>query len=574
MPFCVRSDEIQSARPTSIPAYPVGSGTSSRVALGDITNSQRLNRSRLEKPQGKLVSKKGHKRSRAISGPILDTQKSPVNAHGSIFNFSPEDYSQVDPELDDAANERSQISVDTAIDPETFKNMHINSPYLDRPTKNGLKEMNCAILGREVQPIEEPFGALKLDYYLQPRTDSKREKFAVGDDETYAQIGAEYTNHSSDFAYALAERSSCWPFSRQETNKIIEHWLETSSSLWNAEVRLSISRITPIGEELNISELETAAEFDELNLPSLDRLISVIECIGKGPENETKEIVVDILRSPETASKFRGLNLPILLERFDSAINRVHGKQEGTEVSKAYNLARAEIEDQAFSVTPESFGGISGLYVENKDSGFPEQLSKFNVTKRNDPLNCQAYFVTTVEVKGDSSNSLPSLVKKSKRVSFASEATIITLDTSCGEHDPTPLFSTEIVKEAKGISRAACNVVPGMQHIQKQLLDRMELLDRQFSCQAAFKSAKRKTMLSPCREMPYGLDGTMEEASDTSFDVSPDGWISAPLHSHTLLAVSINESREVHGTFSRIKWKRDWEFERAKYQQRRASRYF
>lgn len=438
------------------------------------------------------------------------------------------------------------------------------------------KEILKAVVHREVQPIDEPFEALKLDYYLRPRTTSKRVQFSNGEDEGKTQAGPERVNLFDGEGCISTEQLTGWPFSHEEKNKIIEHWLEASSSLLNSEISLSISRIGATGDELRISELETAAEFDELSLSSLlDRLVSAIEIVGKGPGNnhETKEIVVDVLRSPEMSSKFKALNLPIPLQRFDAAINHVQAEPKETQVTKAYNLARAEIEDGPSSVTPESFDGFSGYLIENSDFGISVQLNRFCIANLDKLPIRRVGFVTAVEVYDDWSDSSCSVkeIKIPMKVTFADETTIIGDVNSWNEHehDLASLLSTEIVKQAKTLSRASSNVVKGIEHNQKHLFGvdiptRMVNLDQQFSSKATAKAARRGGMLISHQFMPLAMD----KALDTPFNIGLDGFISAPLPSITLLPAP--ERREIHGRFSRIEWNRDWELEKEKYYRRKA----
>lgn len=549
MSLYIHSDENQVAPLSkSVNAVSSGSETSHRAALRDITNSHRLNKG-AENPSVQLPSNKGHKRSKAVFGIALDCPKFTAKFDEFDLGFSAEDYSKADPELDDAANEGSQRSAES-FDSETLENTQVNAPYLDRLNKKGLKEILNAVVYREVQPIDESFQGLKLDYYLPPRTSDKRVQFSIGHAEEETQVGAQRVNFFDGDGYNSTEQLTGWPFSREEKNKIIEHWLESSSSLWNSEIRLSMSRIGATGDELKINELETAAQFDELNLPSpLDRLISAIEHVGKHPETEpeTKEVVVDVLRSPEMASRFKELNLPIVLDRFNLAINHVLEEQQETEISKAYNLARVEIEDGPPSVTPESFGGFSGYFIQPSDSIISAQLNKLSITNLDNLPIRRVGFVTAVEVKNELSDSSLSIkeIKIPKKVTFADEVTIIGDDTSWNEHDFTSLHSNEVIKQAKFLGRASSNVVTGMEHIQKHLFGmdiptRMTNLDQQFSSHTTSKANKRDGLLLPHKSAPLGLNETLDEALDTPFNISLDGFISGPLPSTTCTGVSRN----------------------------------
>lgn len=579
-------DRKQVDSPMSGLVSPVGFGMSHRTPLGNITNSHRLNKSRFGKPSIGFASLKGHNRSKAISIPVLDLPQLLNKPHGLDLGFSSEDYSQIDTNLDDAVNEGSQLSLDPVIVSGTLENTHANSPYLEHPTKNGLKEMRYAVLDRAVQPIDQPCEGLKLDKYIRPRTRAPCLQSLVDDDEVDDQGHIE---HSSAFTQALAENASSWPFTHQENNKIIEHWLGGSSSLWNADVRLSASEISPIGDELRLSELEAATQFRELKLPSFEKLISAIERIGRGADNETKEIVVHILRSPEIASKFRELDLLVTIERFDAAINHVEEKwDEETEVPKAYDLARDGVISQPGSVTPWS---LDSYVFSGEEMEVPPHLNNPSLPHLYKPAIHRANLITTINSNHDPSDvptSSTKIHKVQKNVSFAETTTII------GCH---PLHSAEIIKEAKIIGHAHSNVVIGVEYIQHHLLDmdiptRMKIFDRQFSSRVVAENEKREAP-SPRQEAPYtfgfegvmeqardksrieqlhqyspnqvtstsaewkpiaprnrdtsfGLDGTMDEESDTPFHVSADGFISAPLPSPTtLLLTPIDDALDI-----------------------------
>ncbi|KAE9988431.1 hypothetical protein EG328_011191 [Venturia inaequalis] len=541
---------------------PAGSGTSHRKALGDITNSQRLNESGFEKPSIGLVSKKGHGRSKAISISVLELPKFLSKPPGVELSYSADDYSQPDSDLDDAANEGSQLSVDSTIDFETLDNTHANSPYLDRPTKNGNKELNNAVLGREMQPIDEPFEDLELENYIRPRTPTGgRIQSLVEVDKADTR---ERIDDSSAFTHALAEKASGYPVAHRDVNKVVEQWLETSSSIWNADVRLSASGITPTGAELKLTELEAASQFKELHLPNLDQLISAIERVGGSPENETKKIVVDVLRAPEVASKLRGFNMTIIMERFDAAIHCNHEEWEESEVSMAYGSTREEVVSRPGSVTPGSF---NGHFDEDKALQVPAHLKAPSISNLDD-LRTHPWSTFTIasEIKqhDPSNNPTPSSSKLQKKVSFTDQPTIIGSSDPHTEHISTSFTFKEIIKQAKALSRTACNVVPGIRHIQKQLFDanvqaRMRTLDEYFSEQVASEAGERGAMLPPRRDSPFGSDAAMdvmtdlfgmeklerqsskEGESDTPFHISPDGFISAPLRSSTISPTATND---------------------------------
>ncbi|TID12851.1 hypothetical protein E6O75_ATG10204 [Venturia nashicola] len=391
MAFTIHPDRKEAVRLMSRPDQ-ASSRTSSRSALGDITNTSRLNKSKAENISTGFIFGKRHEHSNDISIPVRELPKFLSKPPEITPSFFAEDYSQSDPELDDAASEGSQLTIDSIIDPQTFEKTLVNSPCLERPTNNGVKEIKDAVLERETQPIDEVSQDLKLDHHLQRRTGSKRANIPVGDDEQDAQLGFEHIKHHSPFAQALAKISSICPSTHQENNNIIENWLHTSSPLWNADIRLSTSGIALIGDEVTLEELKTASQFAELNLPSLPQLISAIESVGKSPSNETKEIVVGVLRSPEVASKLKEYNLSFTLERFNAVINCNQEEWKESEVLRDYDLARDEVESQ-----PNS--------IHNK-------------------------------------------------ASFANETTIIGYSSSHTEYISTSLRSVEIIKEAKGIGRA------------------------------------------------------------------------------------------------------------------------
>ncbi|QDS74112.1 hypothetical protein FKW77_009779 [Venturia effusa] len=606
MPGYIYSDDRNRVdSPVSKIPRPISSGTSPRVALADISNSRRLNKNKHLKPLGQSFDKKGRKSYKALTGLILDPPKLSTKRYDYKIDSSPGYYSQVYPDFDDAATEGSYLAIDSALDPETLQNTLANSPYLDRPTKKVTKETNNAVLGRASQPIDQPLRCLRPEPALHLPTISRLigQRFEDLNSRVAQRLRA--INKSSRFVVgnvrdtrAGAERDSFFEgrlkylpgfyFSREEKNRTIEHWLDTSSSLWNAELRLSTCGIANPGEELSLDELEAAAGFDKLNLPRpLDRLISAVENVGNCPDSDiiTKEIVVAILRTPETASKLEEFGLSIPLERFNAAINHVQKQPGETEVAKAYGLARAAIKDRAFSVTPTSFGGDSGYILESSETGISAEADKPAITDLDKPPIRRVALATAVEVKRDPYLLKNQVLKAKKVVRFDETPTIISTSESCTDKACTsrrftrsvkepPCCSTEIIKEAKALAHAATNIVPGIEHIQKKLFGmkvrtRMQMLDEQFSSQIDTSPKRRKTMLRPAQDAPYGLDGAMDDLLDGPFHVSHDGFISAPLPPLSMKASTAAppfERRDVHDRPSRFMWNRDWELARERHQ--------